>query len=157
MIFVTLGTQKFQLNRLLEQIDKLCKKGIIEEEVYAQIGYSDYIPKNYEFIDFLNKEEFNNKMRESTMVITHSGVGSIITAINMDKPTIVFPRLRKYKEHVDDHQLEIAEAFMKKNFVLYCTSSDELEMLIEKARTYKFDKYISSTENILNIISTAIQ
>ena len=46
MIFITVGSQKFQFNRLLEQIDLLIENKIIKEEVFAQIGSSDYIPKN---------------------------------------------------------------------------------------------------------------
>ena len=49
MIFITLGSQKFQFNRLLEEVDKLIEQGIITEEVFAQIGYSDYKPKNYKY------------------------------------------------------------------------------------------------------------
>ena len=59
MIFVTLGTQKFQLNRLLKQLDKYIEQGQITDKVIAQIGYSDYLPKRYEYIDFLNKTEFD--------------------------------------------------------------------------------------------------
>ena len=44
-IFITLGSQKFQFNRLLIAVDKLCEKKIIcGEDVFAQIGYSDYVP-----------------------------------------------------------------------------------------------------------------
>ena len=47
MIFITLGSQKFQFNRLLIEVDKLIVDGKITEEVFAQIGYSDYKPQNY--------------------------------------------------------------------------------------------------------------
>lgn len=42
MIFITLGSQKFQFNRLLKALDDLVEEGAIQEEVFAQIGYSDY-------------------------------------------------------------------------------------------------------------------
>ena len=109
MIFVTLGTQKFQLNRLLKQLDK-------------------YI------------------------VIAHSGVGSIIRAINSNKPVIVYPRLAKYREHIDDHQLEIAYAFSVKNYVLCCGEEDDLLEKIEESRTHHFEKYVSQREKIVGII-----
>lgn len=54
MIFVTLGSQKFQFNRLLQKIDELVKEEAIKEEIFAQIGYSDYKPENYQYKDFLN-------------------------------------------------------------------------------------------------------
>lgn len=151
MIFVVLGTQKFQLNRLLKEIDNLCEMNLLEE-VFAQIGCSDYIPKNFRYVDFLDKSEFDKKISECSLVITHSGVGSIITAVQCKKPVIVYPRLSKYNEHVDNHQLEIARAFSKKNFVLCCEEKDNLGVLIQEAKTHKFDEYISSTEKILDLV-----
>ena len=59
MIFVTVGSQKFQFNRLLKEIDKLIQNGKIKEDVFAQIGVSDYKPKNYEYVDFMSQDEFN--------------------------------------------------------------------------------------------------
>ena len=58
MIFITLGSQKFQFNRVLIKIDELVEKGLLKEQVFAQIGYSDYKPKFYEYKDFLDREEF---------------------------------------------------------------------------------------------------
>lgn len=49
MIFITLGSQKFQFNRLLQAVDQLIEKSVIEDEVFAQIGYSDYQPKHYAY------------------------------------------------------------------------------------------------------------
>lgn len=152
MIFVILGTQKFQLNRLLQEMDELVGSGRISEEVFAQTGHSDYQPKHYSFVDFLDKPEFEKKIKESSLVITHSGVGSIITAIQSQKPVIVYPRLVKYNEHVDDHQLEIAEAFKKKNFVLCCDEKEDLEDLIAEAKTHSFDVYHSSTAQMLQVV-----
>ena len=111
MIFVVLGTQKFQLNRLLQKLDDYVEQGLIKDEVYAQIGNSTYKPRNYSYKEFFDKKEFDETIGKSDVVIAHSGVGTIITAIHAQKPVVVFPRLAKYKEHVDDHQLEIAKAF----------------------------------------------
>lgn len=152
MIFLILGTQKFQLNRLLKEMDKLCGTGEITDIVYAQRGYSEYQPRNYEYVDFLNKDEFEKTIEKSSLVITHSGVGSIITAIQSGKPVIVYPRLSKYKEHVDNHQLEIAEAFEKKNFVLCCNEKEDLGKMINEARIHVFDKYESATGNVINLV-----
>ena len=46
MVFITLGSQKFQFNRLLRAVDELIEKKVIQEDVFAQTGYSDYEPKN---------------------------------------------------------------------------------------------------------------
>lgn len=156
MIFVTLGTQKFQLNRLLKKLDELYEKKELKEKIFAQIGHSDYVPRNYDYVDFLDREIFLKKIQQSSLVITHSGVGSIIAAINENKPVIVVPRLREYNEHVDDHQCEIAEAFSKKNYVLCCKDLDDLEEMIVRAKNHTFDKYVSSTDKILNIVENAL-
>lgn len=153
MIFVVLGTQKFQCNRLLKKIDELVGNGIIEEEVFAQKGYSDYKPEHYNTIDFLQKEEFESKIEECSLLITHSGVGTILAGINHRKPVIVFPRLKKYKEHVDDHQLEIAEAFQKKKLVLMCGEEDDMAKLIEMSRVTRFGKYVSHRDYMIGIIN----
>ena len=153
MIFVILGTQKFQLNRLLKKLDQYIAQGLLQDEVIAQIGYSDYLPKNYKYYEFLNKEEFDKMISKADIVITHSGVGSIIDALNWHKPVIVFPRLAKYKEHIDDHQLDIARAFSRKKLVLCCDENDELLDLINECRKYPFEEFISERNKIVGIIN----
>ena len=103
MIFVILGTQKFQLNRLLKTLDQYVEKGLIKDRIVAQIGYSDYLPKRYEYVEFLNKEEFDAMIQKADVVISHSGVGSIISALNAKKPVIVYPRLAKFFQILDSY------------------------------------------------------
>jgi len=152
MIFVVLGTQKFQLNRLLQKLDDYVEQGLIKDEVYAQIGNSTYKPRNYSYKEFFDKKEFDETIGKSDVVIAHSGVGTIITAIHAQKPVVVFPRLAKYKEHVDDHQLEIAKAFEMKKYVLCCYEDDDLLEIIDKSRSYDFDEYVSQQKQIIGII-----
>ena len=85
MIFVTLGSQKFQFNRLLIEIDRLIEEKKITEEVFAQIGYSDYKPRNYEYKEFLDRDRFADVMNMSDKVITHGGTGAIIGAVKNGK------------------------------------------------------------------------
>ena len=152
MIFIILGTQKFQLKRLLNEIEVLIKKGILKDEVIAQTGFTDFSSDNIKCYDYLDKKDFDKYISEADLIITHSGVGSIITAISYNKPVIVYPRLKKYKEHVDDHQKDIANAFEKKGFVLCCNEEDDLETLIIKSKTQIFEKYVSGTDRIVSII-----
>ncbi|MEE1056443.1 MAG: PssE/Cps14G family polysaccharide biosynthesis glycosyltransferase [Acutalibacteraceae bacterium] len=153
MIFVVVGTQKFQLNRLLKEIDSQIEKGIIKEEVFAQIGNSDYKPKYYKFKKFIDKDEFEKIMEECTILITHSGVGTIISGLNHNKPVIVYPRLKKYNEHVDDHQTEIAKSFSEMNYVLLCNEDDDLSNLLKEASKHKFEKYSSRRVDTIKAIN----
>ena len=152
MIFVAVGTQKFPLNRLLKQIDDLVESGAISEPVFAQIGNSDYRPRNYEYQQFLEKEEFDKKIEECSLLITHSGVGTIISGISSHKPVIVFPRLEKYGEHVDDHQKEIAESFSEMNYILVCDENANLVDLIQEAKNHKFSVYVSQRKNMVKTV-----
>jgi len=72
MIFVSLGSQKFQFNRLLYFIDSLIEEGVIKEDVFAQIGNSDYKPNLFKYDDFLSRNDYIDKIKQSSYVITHS-------------------------------------------------------------------------------------
>lgn len=152
MIFVTVGSQKFQFNRLLKEIDKLIEEKNITEEVFAQIGYSDYSPKNYKYKSFLDRNEFTNIMSKCDKVITHGGTGAIIGAVKNEKKVIAVPRLSKYGEHVDDHQLQIIGEFEKMNFIYPIYEIEELGASIRYVDEKKFKQYISNTKRIINSI-----
>lgn len=84
-IFITLGSQKFQFNRLLKAVDELCERGTIEAaDVFAQIGYSDYLPKTL-ITKVLDRDEFSKEMGKADIVITHGGTGAIIGAVKKEK------------------------------------------------------------------------
>lgn len=157
MIFVVLGTQKFQLNRLLQKLDDYVEQGLLTDEIYAQIGNSTYKPQYYSYKEFMDKEEFDQTIARADIIIAHSGVGTIITAIHADKPIIVYPRLSKYKEHVDNHQLDIAKAFETKKYVLCCYENDDLLEIINKSKNYQFEEYVSHQQKIVNIIKEFLE
>ncbi len=154
MIFVTVGTQKFQLNRLISLIDGYVSDGLISDHVIAQIGNSDYIPKNIEYSRFFDKEQFTETLSQADIVITHSGVGIIISALKQQKPVIVFPRLLKYNEHVDDHQTEIAKAFEKKGYALCCGETDDMLEFIKRSHNHPFARYSPQESKVYSIVSS---
>ena len=157
MIFIILGTQKFQFNRILKEIDNLIESGIILEKVIAQCGYSTYKPKNFEVIEFLNKVDYDKYLNECDKVICHGGTGAIINTITKNKKVIAIPRLSEFGEHVDDHQKEIIKQFKDNNYIIGLENVDEIKEYINKIDDFKFNEYISNTENILNIIDDFIK
>ena len=156
MIFITLGSQKFQFNRLLKKIDELITENKINEEVFAQIGYSDYKPKNYKYKKFLDRDEFKSWMGKANLVLTHGGTGAIITALKNDKKVIAIPRLSKYGEHVDDHQIQIVETFGKRNIIQDVYEIEDLEKSILDINNKEFEKYVSNTHVIIESIEKFI-
>ena len=152
MIFVAVGTQKFPFNRLLKGIDDLIEQGKLKDEVFAQIGHTDYVPRNYGYKDFLTQDDFQSRIGGCDVLITHSGVATIIAGMRMEKPVVVVPRFAKFGEHVDDHQLQIAESFSTKNLVLMCRNVEELADLVESAKTHTFSKYVSQRDKVTQTI-----
>lgn len=157
MIFITLGSQKFQFNRLLKAVDDLLKEGKIDDDVFAQIGYSDYEPQNYKFKKFLDRDEFAKMLGETDIVITHGGTGVIIGAVKKGKKVIAVPRVTKYKEHVDDHQLQLVGQFKELNLICECLDCERLVEALEYVKKTEFKSYQSNTQNIINSIEQFIQ
>lgn len=157
MIFVTVGSQKFQFNRLLEEVDRLIENGNIQEEVFAQIGVSDYKPRNYKYKDFMTQEEFNEYLDRANIIITHAGTGVIVNAIKKEKKVIGVPRLAKYEEHVDDHQIQLIKEFTEMNLISSVTDIKRLEEEIRNLKTKKFNRYKSNTEVVIDDIAKFIR
>lgn len=156
MIFITLGSQKFQFNRLLKEIDRLIEEKKIIEDVFAQIGYSDYKPRNYEYKEFLDREEFSRVMSKCDTVITHGGTGAIIGAVKKNKKVIAIPRLSKFEEHVDDHQIEIVNQFHDMGLILGVSNAEKLEKELIKVESLNLNSYESNTLKIIRSIEQFI-
>lgn len=156
MIFITLGSQKFQFNRLLETMDTLMKNGIITDEVFAQIGYSDYKPQYYKYKNFLDRDEFNEWESKCDILITHGGTGAIIGAVKKGKKVIAVPRLARYGEHVDDHQVQLIKQFNEQNLICGLDDCSQLGEAIDDIKNHTFDSYVSNTQLIINNIEKFI-
>lgn len=154
MIFVTTGSQKFQFNRLLQKLDELVEQGIIKDKMFAQIGYSDYVPKNYEYKQFLDRDEFAAKTAECDTFITHGGTGAIIGAVKQGKKVVAVPRLAKYGEHVDDHQVQLLTQFDELNLITACYDSEDLGKALQELPQKQFKEYQSNTKTILDDIES---
>jgi UDP-N-acetylglucosamine transferase subunit ALG13 len=102
VIFVTLGTQAYPFDRLLRGLDGL------EEELVVQGGSSTHRPEGATWFDFLDYPQLVEYVRAARVVVTHAGVGSVMTVVAEGKRPIVVPRLARYAEAVDDHQLPFA-------------------------------------------------
>ena len=152
MIFVVLGTQRFQFNRLLKAIDNLIEEGKLPSDVLVQSGYSEYKPRHYQHKPFFNQEEMNEHIGKSEFVLSHAGVGVITSALQMNKKVIVMPRRKDQGEHVDNHQLEIAKVFQDKGYISVAQNEDELSALISNLDQLDFKPYVKSNSQLLSSI-----
>ena len=156
MIFITLGSQKFQFDRLLKAVDAQVDEKKISEEIFAQIGVSEYKPRNFNYKDFLNRDEFSKWQNTCDIVITHGGTGAIVGALKKGKKVIAVPRLAKYGEHVDDHQLQLIEQFKELELICECLCCDDIWKAIETVKKTDYRSYESNTQTIIKSIEDFI-
>ena len=149
MILITLGTQDKSFERLLKAVDKEIENGKIKEKVIAQIGTTKYESKNMELFDLIPREKFDDLIEECSLLITHGGVGSILTGVTKGKKVMAAARLSKYGEHVNDHQTQIVEMFAKEKYILELKDFSKLGKLIEKSKSFKPKKFVSNTQNLI--------
>ncbi len=135
MIFLTTGTL-FPFDRLVKAVDDGVGRGMIREAVFAQIGNSSYKPQHVEFTDKLSKEEYDRKVADSVALISHAGIGSITSALSRNKPLLVMPRLKRFGEHVNDHQVGTAKKFEELGHVLVAWDEKQLPGKIEELRSF---------------------
>ena len=157
MILVLLGTQDKSFKRLLKAVDKEIENGNIKEKVVAQVGHTKYKSKNMEIFDFIEPGKLHNLIDKSSVVITHGGVGSILDCLERDKPVIAAPRLSKYKEHTNDHQVQIVDEFEKEGYLLALRDYNKLGSLIKEAKKFKPKKYKSNNKNFVKLLDDYIE
>lgn len=161
MILVLLGTQNNSFHRLLEEIEKNVENGNINEEVVVQAGYTKFEPQTQKQViklfNTIPKKELEKLIEESNFVISHGGVGSMVTANQKGKKVIAVPRYQKYHEHVNDHQVETIEIFAKKGYVMSIKDVQELEKALKDIKDFEPNIYKKQEENnIIEIIEKFI-
>ena len=157
MILVMLGTQKIDFSRLLKEIEKCIDDGTIKEEVIVQAGSTKYETNKMKLFDLIGREELDEKKRDASFIITHGGVGSIVGALKMNKKVIAVPRLKKYKEHVNDHQKQIVENFDKKGYIKGITDVKDLKKEIKQIDKFIPKEFVSNTQSIISIVENYIE
>lgn len=157
MIFITVGSQKFQFDRLLKEVDRLIETGKMNgSEIVAQTGYCQYEPKHFHFEPFMSKDDFLTHINNSEIVITHGGTGSIINSVKLGKKVIGVPRQEAFGEHVDNHQFEIIEEFENTKLIYAVYEIADLEDALVKVVDMTFRTYQSNTNHIIDLLETAL-
>lgn len=131
MILVSVGTQ-LPFDRLTRTVDAWAMKHRISD-IFAQIGPSSYVPTAMEHVDFLEPDLFRRLQEECALMVSHAGMGSIITAMELGKPIIIMARDHRRKEHRNGHQFSTIKQFADVPGVYPCTREDELTALLERS------------------------
>jgi len=136
VIFLTVGTYPLPFDRLIEAVDILKHKNVIVDEIFAQIGHSNYTPKYFTYARMMEKEAFDESLAAASALIGHAGMGTITLALEYMKPLLIMPRLKRYGEHVNDHQLGTARKFEELGHVLSAYKVEELSGKINELKFF---------------------
>jgi exopolysaccharide biosynthesis glucuronosyltransferase PssE len=156
VIFVATGNY-MGFPRLVNAVEQLKTRGTMGDEVFMQIGSTaGFASSACETVRFLPREEFERRMREASVIISHAGAGTLIDALKAGKVPVVMPRRKKYGEHVDDHQVEVAEALAREGRIIMACEAEDLPEAIEKAR--RCDAQIACREpwRMIELVARAI-
>lgn len=147
MIFFTVGTQ-LPFDRLTKLVDEFCNM-CPEETVFGQIGNGNYQPKNFEFVNHLGISEFDQKFSDAEIIISHAGMGTIISSLVEGKPIVVTPRVAALGEHRNEHQISTVKRFQAKdNFYIVERSADLIPIIRDirsKEQTSSLSQYAPAT------------
>ena len=152
MILVLLGTQNNSFYRLLEEVQKCIDEDIIKDKVIVQAGSTKFESKDMEVFNLIEQDKFNILMEQADTIITHGGVGSIVTAVKLGKKVIAVPRLKQYGEHVNDHQIQIVETFSNQGFIKGIKDVSELIEIKGNEKDGYYLDFIDGIDDKLNDI-----
>lgn len=148
LILVLLGTNPYSFFRLAKAADAYTAE--FKEEVFIQLGYTDYLPINAKYKRFLRKQELLDKISEADLAITQGGFGSIADCLLAGKKVVAVPRTPELKES-PDRQEELVRELEKLDRLIGVYNIDQLADAIDKARNKEFknpDRHIIS--NLIN-------
>lgn len=114
MIFITVGTQ-LPFDRLLEYFDEWRTEVGYTGKVVAQIGEDSHFSSPLiEIFKTLSSEQYYYWFCQADGIVSHTGMGSILSCLDHDKRGVFLPRQYALGEHRNDHQLDTAQAFAGK-------------------------------------------
>jgi UDP-N-acetylglucosamine transferase subunit ALG13 len=130
MIFVTVGTD-LPFDRLVRVIDQWAG-ATGRTDVFAQIGEGGWEPRHIPFAQFLQPPEFRQRFQSASIVVSHAGMGTILTALHHGKPILVMPKRASLREHRNEHQLATARHMMEKAGVNVAFDEAELRHKLDQ-------------------------
>lgn len=157
-ILIGVGASEYGLDRLLVIIDELCDEGMLDgSHIIAQRGTSKYIPRNFKSFKLISREEYQKYLDDADVIISHAGTGSVIPPLKQGKKVIVFPRREKYGEHLDDHQLQLAEVFTKAGCTLCATNKEEMISCLKECGHFAPVPFKSNSDRMNKLIVDFIE
>ena len=153
IIFVAVGTHPEGFDRLIRRLDEIAPQ--VKDKIVIQRGFTKYVPKNCESFEFT--EDMDSYYKRARLAILQSATSLLEFVLKYDKPVITVPRQVKFKEHLNDHQVEFGEFFSKKTGIACIIDMNDLtaEMLnnykkkavVKKDNLHKLQNYFNGLFN----------
>ena len=153
MIFVTLGTQNLEFRRILDYLEN----SHVKDEIIVQAGCTKYSSGSMKIYDYLDKETFDNYIKKADYIICHSGVGTIVNSLKLKKKVLTVPRLAKYHEHHNDHQVQIASVYEAKGYILMMRDGDDFDKKFQELERFVPKDFVSNNENFVSRLKEYIE
>lgn len=134
MILVTVGMQ-LGFDRLIRAMDALAPD--LGQPVIAQTGRGTYTPQHMDARAKIAPAEFETLMREAQLIVSHAGIGTVLTAARVGKPVLLMPRRADLGEHRNDHQLATARSLQGRAGILIAMDEGELGAQIAQGLQHK--------------------
>ncbi|QHS23516.1 exopolysaccharide biosynthesis protein [Virgibacillus sp. MSP4-1] len=156
MIFVVLGTHELPFTRLLQEVERLKRDGVIKDDIIVQKGHTEFESDYMTLQSFFSFDKMDLLYQQADLIISHAGTGSVINGLKKGKKVIVAPRLKKYGEHNDDHQLELVNVFTERGHILSWNDGERLEDVLKESEDFMPVPYQSGNERIVRILEDFI-
>lgn len=131
-VVLTLGTERYPFPRALEQLAQALPA---DAEILRQVGHTPVTDAHGPCRRWVPGDELARAVAEADLVVTHAGVGSVLSALRAGRHPVVLPRLARLGEHVDDHQLQLARMLAERGLASIATPEDDLvPILVDAAR-----------------------
>ena len=157
MILVTVGTL-LPFDRLVREIDRLAGTGFFAgEDVFVQKGIGGYEPKHVRWTPSLERAEFRRIVSECRAIVSHAGMGTIIQGLNLGKPMLVVPRLRRLRENLNDHQVATAKQFEADGQVLAAYDMGELRRKLDALASFRPAPRVARPDLVVARISSFLR
>lgn len=128
---ITVGNARQSFRRLLDAV--AAHLSLLPPPVVVQHGHTPFSAAHCRAVDFMSMQEYADHISRARIVIMHAGAGSLIHALEAGKRPIVMPRRKKFGEHVNDHQVELAQALAAEGRVLLIESDRDLVVALQAA------------------------
>ncbi len=135
MMLLITGTEIHTFDRLIEAVDRLASANSLPEPMFIQLGHTRYEPKHCEYQRFISFGDMCKRIESSSLVISHAGAGSTLLCLQCGKRPIIVPRQKRYKEHIDNHQILFAERLHAFGLVRTVVEMEDLGKAIAEERT----------------------